>query len=108
MPRLFRPKLSCFYCGCRSAQIHSSNIRQWQCEKCDAINYLDEVLFGLHSTLVLTDRIYGRTEKSLIHHHWILFPKLDMLDPFHAQLLQNFCPATKLYSAPHAFKTKDS
>lgn len=43
MPRLFRQKLSCFYCGSRSAQDYSSDIRKWKCEKCEALNYLDEV-----------------------------------------------------------------
>ncbi|KAI9676778.1 MAG: hypothetical protein M1829_002873 [Trizodia sp. TS-e1964] len=32
----------CFYCGRRSAQTKNKNVREWRCEKCDAVNYLDE------------------------------------------------------------------
>ncbi|KAL8697572.1 MAG: hypothetical protein Q9201_007059 [Fulgogasparrea decipioides] len=42
MPQLLRRKLDCFYCNRRSAQDRKAGIRQWQCEQCDAINYLDE------------------------------------------------------------------
>lgn len=38
-----RRKPVCFYCGCRSAQKLKTPIRQWACEKCEAVNYLDEV-----------------------------------------------------------------
>ncbi|KAL8737500.1 MAG: hypothetical protein Q9181_001630 [Wetmoreana brouardii] len=42
MPQLLRRKLVCFYCNRHSAQDRKAGIRQWQCEQCDAINYLDE------------------------------------------------------------------
>ncbi|KAL9026966.1 MAG: hypothetical protein Q9196_004446 [Gyalolechia fulgens] len=42
MPRLLARKLVCFYCNGRSAQDRGAGIRQWQCEKCDAVNYLDK------------------------------------------------------------------
>ncbi|KAL8647462.1 MAG: hypothetical protein Q9210_005545 [Variospora velana] len=42
MSQLLRRKLICFYCNRRSAQNRKHGIRQWQCEKCDAVNHLDE------------------------------------------------------------------
>ena len=33
---------ACFYCGHRTAQSLSVNVRQWNCESCEAQNYLDE------------------------------------------------------------------
>ncbi|KAI9715959.1 MAG: hypothetical protein M1812_005593 [Candelaria pacifica] len=42
MPSLLRRRPTCFYCGCRSAQKQDGHIRQWRCEKCEAVNYLDE------------------------------------------------------------------
>ncbi|KAI4172246.1 MAG: hypothetical protein LQ343_003681 [Gyalolechia ehrenbergii] len=42
MPRLLARKLVCFYCNRRSAQDRSAGIQRWQCEKCDAVNYLDK------------------------------------------------------------------
>lgn len=43
MPRLRGRKLECFYCGCRSAQTYTQGLGEWQCKKCDAVNYLDKV-----------------------------------------------------------------
>ncbi|PGH07827.1 hypothetical protein GX51_01537 [Blastomyces parvus] len=42
MPSLFKKRLSCFYCGSRSAQSQPEPIRKWQCQQCLAVNYLDE------------------------------------------------------------------
>ncbi|PGH04102.1 hypothetical protein AJ79_07202 [Helicocarpus griseus UAMH5409] len=42
MSSLFKKRLSCFYCGRRSAQSQPGPIRQWQCQQCLAVNYLDE------------------------------------------------------------------
>ncbi|QSS51409.1 DUF2349 superfamily domain-containing protein [Histoplasma capsulatum var. duboisii H88] len=42
MPSLFKKRLSCFYCGVRSAQSQSESLRKWQCQHCLAVNYLDE------------------------------------------------------------------
>ncbi|KAL4956970.1 Ima1 N-terminal domain-containing protein [Aspergillus filifer] len=42
MAPLFSKRLSCFYCGRRSAQPNKGSVRKWQCEHCEAINYLDE------------------------------------------------------------------
>ncbi|KAL8899100.1 MAG: hypothetical protein Q9207_006370, partial [Kuettlingeria erythrocarpa] len=42
MPQLLRRKLICFYCNRRSAQDRTTGIRQWQCERCEAVNHLDE------------------------------------------------------------------
>ncbi|KAK2734995.1 hypothetical protein FQN55_002324 [Onygenales sp. PD_40] len=38
----FKKRLRCFYCGLRSSQPHKEGIRQWQCQQCLAVNYLDE------------------------------------------------------------------
>lgn len=43
MAYLLMAHLQCFYCGCRSAQKQDGHIRTWQCEKCQAVNHLDEV-----------------------------------------------------------------
>ncbi|KAL4797312.1 Ima1 N-terminal domain-containing protein [Aspergillus venezuelensis] len=42
MAPLFSKRLSCFYCGRRSAQLNKGSVRKWQCKHCEAINYLDE------------------------------------------------------------------
>lgn len=39
---MFSKRLSCFYCGHRSAQA-DKNVRKWRCRHCEAVNYLDEV-----------------------------------------------------------------
>lgn len=49
MPRLLQRKFVCFYCNRRSAQDRRAGIQQWQCEQCEAINYLDEVRLTVHS-----------------------------------------------------------
>ncbi|KAK8202733.1 Ima1 N-terminal domain-containing protein [Phyllosticta capitalensis] len=41
MPFL-RRNLSCFYCGTRSRFPRNSHIRQFDCQQCEATNYLDE------------------------------------------------------------------
>ena len=35
--------LVCFYCNGKSEQKFDGKIRQWDCRRCDATNYLDEV-----------------------------------------------------------------
>ncbi|KAL4930650.1 uncharacterized protein BDV17DRAFT_258253 [Aspergillus undulatus] len=42
MAPLFSKRLSCFYCGRRSAPLGKGPVRKWQCKHCEAINYLDE------------------------------------------------------------------
>ncbi|KAL6229828.1 hypothetical protein BDW75DRAFT_245368 [Aspergillus navahoensis] len=42
MAPLFSKRLSCFYCGRRSAQPGKDPLRKWQCKHCEAVNYLDE------------------------------------------------------------------
>ncbi|KAE8147285.1 Ima1 N-terminal domain-containing protein [Aspergillus avenaceus] len=42
MAPLFAKRLTCFYCGCRSAQSEKGSVRRWRCDSCEAINYLDE------------------------------------------------------------------
>ncbi|KAL4896465.1 Ima1 N-terminal domain-containing protein [Aspergillus ambiguus] len=42
MAPLFTKRLSCFYCGQRSAQSQKGAVRKWRCPHCEAINYLDE------------------------------------------------------------------
>ncbi|KAL4975722.1 Ima1 N-terminal domain-containing protein [Aspergillus desertorum] len=42
MAPLFSKRLSCFYCGRRSAQSEKGPLRKWQCKHCEAVNYLDE------------------------------------------------------------------
>ncbi|PCH05092.1 Protein of unknown function DUF2349 [Penicillium occitanis (nom. inval.)] len=39
---LLTRRLRCFYCGQRSASKRSTNVREWRCEHCEAVNYLDE------------------------------------------------------------------
>lgn len=40
---LLTRRLRCFYCGQRSASKKSTSVREWRCEHCEAMNYLDEV-----------------------------------------------------------------
>ncbi|KAL4808520.1 Ima1 N-terminal domain-containing protein [Aspergillus unguis] len=42
MAPLFSKRLSCFYCGRRSAKSDRGPVRKWQCKHCEAVNYLDE------------------------------------------------------------------
>ncbi|KZF25754.1 hypothetical protein L228DRAFT_280970 [Xylona heveae TC161] len=41
MVALLKRHLVCFYCGSRSAQKQNGSVSCWQCEKCEAVNYLD-------------------------------------------------------------------
>ena len=52
MAPLFSKRLSCFYCGRRSAQSDRGPVRKWRCNHCEAINYLDEVGFCLMPFIV--------------------------------------------------------
>lgn len=36
-------RLTCFYCGGRSKRKHVGKVSSFECELCDATNYLDEV-----------------------------------------------------------------
>lgn len=67
MAPLFSKRLSCFYCGRRSAHADRGPVRKWRCNHCEAINYLDEVrplsLVRLVLDRVLTILCY-RMEKS--------------------------------------------
>ncbi|KAL4868810.1 hypothetical protein BDV12DRAFT_169087 [Aspergillus spectabilis] len=42
MAPLFSKRLSCFYCGRRSAHPNKGPLRKWRCNHCEAVNYLDE------------------------------------------------------------------
>src|SRR5947208_3599249 len=42
MASLLQRNQKCFYCGRRSARSYG-RVQQWECEKCEAVNYLDEV-----------------------------------------------------------------
>ena len=35
--------LVCFYCGSKSKSKQDGTVREWDCTKCEATNYLDEV-----------------------------------------------------------------
>ncbi|KAI9733252.1 MAG: hypothetical protein M1834_003336 [Cirrosporium novae-zelandiae] len=39
---LLHRHLVCFYCGRRSAKKQDGKVRKWECENCEAVNYLDE------------------------------------------------------------------
>ncbi|MCJ1340549.1 hypothetical protein MMC09_005845 [Bachmanniomyces sp. S44760] len=41
-PLAGRRKPVCFYCNCKSAKSRPRDVRQWKCERCEAVNYLDE------------------------------------------------------------------
>lgn len=43
MGSFFQRRLQCFYCGKRSEEKKSANVREWRCKNCEAVNYLDEV-----------------------------------------------------------------
>ena len=65
MAPLLRRKLVCFYCGCRSAQKQDGRVRKWECEKCEAVNWLDEVC--LHVSVLgsehTTNGVISRTAR---------------------------------------------
>jgi hypothetical protein len=50
---LGRKNLICFYCGSKSKYVQDGSVREWECVKCDAVNYLDEVcqLFELDNAI---------------------------------------------------------
>lgn len=53
MSTLLKRRLQCFYCGNRSSTYYQKNLRQWTCESCDAVNFLDEVSFNvLHVNII--------------------------------------------------------
>ena len=43
MASLFSKRLTCFYCGQRSARSHHGPVRNFRCEHCEADNFFDEV-----------------------------------------------------------------
>ena len=43
MPLWREKRLTCFYCGCRSAISLPADTRHWRCTSCEAVNHLDEV-----------------------------------------------------------------
>lgn len=43
MPSLVKKPIYCFYCGSRSAHKKDGKTRRFQCDKCEATNYLDKV-----------------------------------------------------------------
>ncbi|KAI9806189.1 MAG: hypothetical protein M1825_006304 [Sarcosagium campestre] len=53
MSFILRPKLVCFYCGCRSAQVQNGKVRSWKCTECEAVNYLDEVRMTASTALAM-------------------------------------------------------
>ncbi|KAJ5774557.1 hypothetical protein N7457_009453 [Penicillium paradoxum] len=42
MASLFSKRLTCFYCGKRSARCHRGSVRNFRCEHCEADNFFDE------------------------------------------------------------------
>jgi hypothetical protein len=73
MASLFSKRLTCFYCGQRSAHSHRGPVRNFRCEHCEADNFFDEV--GI-DTFFRIYMIYTnvcplkRKEKSQIHQLW--------------------------------------
>lgn len=49
MALLRQRKLVCFYCGRRSAKVQDGTVRRWECKECEAVNYLDEVVWYLYT-----------------------------------------------------------
>lgn len=89
MAFLFQRKLVCFYCGCKSAQIGTPNVRQFQCTHCEAENYLDEVpLFTCPPSDSLTDRLHYSMAKSQILRQTMSPPMLAMRNLLLGQLYQ--------------------
>lgn len=58
-------KLKCHYCGQASKQSKNPDLRQWDCENCEATNWLDEVRKVIHLQKHLLT--LGRTVRSQIH-----------------------------------------
>ena len=111
MASLLRRKLVCFYCGCRSAQKQDGRVRRWQCEKCEAVNHLDEVcLFFLsfRGPGHIANVVGPRMATSQILRPWNPLRKSDTpevsLDPF----LQSSHPRTRPSSVRRASKTSIS
>ncbi|KAF2399071.1 hypothetical protein EJ06DRAFT_69232 [Trichodelitschia bisporula] len=42
MASLIRRRLTCFYCGTPSDRRATRQLREWKCDSCEAVNYLDE------------------------------------------------------------------
>ena len=72
MASLFSKRLTCFYCGQRSARSHRGPIRNFRCEHCEADNFFDEVdSLSLRIYLYYTNyRSPNRKEKLQIHRLW--------------------------------------
>ena len=86
---LFQKKLVCFYCGCKSAQTRTPNVRRFQCTHCEAENYLDEVpLFTYHPSHPLTDRLHYSMAKLQILQQTMSPPMLAMPNLLLGQLYQ--------------------
>lgn len=56
MASLFSKRLTCFYCGQRSARSHRGPVRNFRCEHCEADNFFDEVgslILSLEPTCII-------------------------------------------------------
>ena len=89
MAFLFRGKLVCFYCGCKSAKTRTPNVRRWQCAHCEAENYLDQVpLFTYPPYDTLADVLHYRMAKSQTLRQTMSHPTLAMHNHLLGKLLQ--------------------
>lgn len=75
MPPLLRPRLVCHYCGERSKSKLTGS-RKFKCERCESINFLDEVRSLEWMMKDDADDIPDRLARSQMY----LTPRLNCLD----------------------------
>ena len=101
-------KAVCFYCGRRSAQRLKTTAREWECEKCLAVNYLDEVrrmssdLLSPGAFCGITDDLVHRMATLLILLSPSRLQQSDMQCQSHEQTPQNEPPWKIRSSVRHA------
>lgn len=99
MASLFSKRLTCFYCGQRSARSHHGPVCNFRCEHCEADNFFDEVgslrnLFtGIYSDYA-NDCLPKRKEKLQTHQLW---------SPTPTRLAHQTHPSNRLTSVDHSY-----
>lgn len=84
---LFQRRLSCFYCGRPTSSKWTKTLRQFRCEHCEAVNYLDEVRIFIRSTYGSpAPDISPSKAKSPIHQR--LQPSRRYPDTYHLLLMR--------------------
>ena len=106
MAPLLRRRCVCFYCGSKSSQIKTPTLRQFKCEKCEAVNHLDEVCLLSCDPIFCSVCPFSTINMLIVlstarrHHRpsCIFCPAISPLRPIHKALLPPSCTISRRFS----------